>query len=117
MLGPKNAPRLHARAAETMFVFLFVVDWLVILSEDMPEGREYLVAGTALRRYMQVLRQQPIILNTSALQELTDCCKLHLMTLARLDFHFIPKHHLWIHLTQWAVFGEIHIFVHSWMSP
>ena len=99
MLGPKSQPKLHARAVETLYVFFFVCHMLEQHAAKITQGDQYLEAARALRQYLIILKEEPLQLSRGALQRLVDLCKRHLIALSRLNFHFFPKHHAFVHLT------------------
>ena len=49
MLGPKDQPKLHARAMETLYVFFLIVTRLEQFADSVPHGRLYLKAALALQ--------------------------------------------------------------------
>ena len=60
-------------------------------------------SGAALERYLQILKEQPMVLPHSAWLELFECCQRHLLYAQRAGVPMTPKHHLFVHLT-WRIF-------------
>jgi hypothetical protein len=99
MLGDRAHPRLHVRAAESYWMFLFVLDLLRDHADKIDNGRILLVAGESLIEYLNILKQHGSRLPPDVPQRLLDLCKKYLLLMQKAGCHNYPKHHLWCHMT------------------
>ena len=62
------------------------------------DGPGLLAAGEALTQHMGIMEQHGCTLPPSAIQDLFDSMKQHLLLMRDFEI-FLPKHHLWTHMT------------------
>ena len=100
MLGDKDKPRLHAKAAEAAGILPFCVAELAQRAADTEKGRLLQAAGAAVCEFLELLRAEPVKLSVTVAQKLLDLAVRHVTLAARADIALKPKHHLFIHLAQ-----------------
>ncbi len=61
-------------------------------------GRWY-EAGKALTTYVDILQDAPPDVSLPDYQRLVECQNVHLAILPTLPVPYVPKHHLWTHVT------------------
>lgn len=98
MIGPAPHYDLKTKAAETGVL----VPWAISLCRkymDIRGAGPLLAAGEAYARFMELLDVHPRRVPPAACNELMHCTLRHLNLLHAAGVGFMPKHHLWIHMT------------------
>eukprot|EP00959_Pyramimonas_sp_CCMP1952_P170428 3561207-Pyramimonas_sp.AAC.2 len=100
MFGTRGKPVLKLKAAETTWMFRFVVEcFLPDYCGDLKRGAGlYQCAGTLLE-YTTLLAAQPDVPDVGACAQLERLCIKHLVQCAAAHVPYRPKHHLFWHLT------------------
>lgn len=97
---PHPGTVLKTKAAETGLVLRWAVALLDVHAAVVPHGAELLRAGVALERYVGITRTSPQLMGQELRQELMDCAVRHLLHCERAQVHYVPKHHMFMHLTE-----------------
>eukprot|EP00959_Pyramimonas_sp_CCMP1952_P457770 9475488-Pyramimonas_sp.AAC.1 len=95
---PGQPPK--TKAYETWILLQFAVDLLKKHNADIPFGTDLRVAGECMIEYMNILKDEGLVVAESKLQALFD---LMVATLARCEtaqVHFTPKFHFAVHAAQ-----------------
>ena len=102
MMGTAANPKLKVKAAECWSLVLFCPQLLATrggaLGAELPIWRD-IVGGVI--RHMNVMKEQPRNMSTSATQELVDTFHAVMQGCKRLeDYPFYPQNHMWGHMIQ-----------------
>ena len=91
---------LKLKAAETGIIMNFAL-WFLEIKQPTRVAffDELVVAGRALARYMEIIRSADVVVSRSHHQELIDCAQRHLLNTGRAEIAYVPKHHMFVHLT------------------
>lgn len=97
---PHPGTLLKTKAAETGLVMRWALDILRSSPEaqGVPFRGELLQAGAALERFMDLTTAGGRVLSTGERQALMDCAQAHLVYCERAQVHYVPKHHMFMHL-------------------
>ena len=99
MLGTRASPKLKTKAAETLGLLHFVTDMVTKYSALIGErSRIFREAGASAIKYMEVCSGNPVSMQARSIQDLFDCMVKHLRLIESFEI-YVPKHHLWIHMT------------------
>ena len=100
MLGSPAHHALKTKAAELGPL----LDWAHWLCQRYPAHIEHCLelreAGVALMRYMELMRTSPLHPEPHVCQEFMTCCLRHLCMAEKAEISFVPKHHMFAHMTQ-----------------
>ena len=100
MLGSHSKKKFQTKAAEVR-PLLGWAQWLCELyPAHIDRSVELRAAGAALIRYMELLKESPLHPEPHVCQEFMSCCIRHLVMAEKAGLPFVPKHHLWAHMTQ-----------------
>ena len=100
---PHPGNLMKVKAAEVGVLLEFGVHGLVELHPGKnPYGDDLVGGGKCLARYLEVIREAGTILSREQREELMDNYIKHCIHCQTALVHFVPKHHLIIHLTFWT---------------
>ena len=77
----------------------FAFHELQVHGAAMKHYDELMASGSALLRYLDICRDHDVVFPDAALKELVVSCQRHLINAERSEIAFVPKHHLFVHLT------------------
>lgn len=90
---------MKTKAGETGVLMGWALDLLREHLDVVPLGKDLLSAGEALWKWLDIARTSPILLPLDSQQTLMDCAQRHLIDAQRGSVGFVPKHHMFLHLT------------------
>ena len=100
MLGTRKKPKLKLKAAETWGFLLWIESELPKIGHKFGDRLVHIQAGvSSIIKWIRTIQSEGAQLSMGAQQVLCDCIIEHLQACQRLGIRFIPKHHMWIHLT------------------
>ena len=65
----------------------------------IPYSGDLLAGGVALKRWFEITRESPLRMTPSMSQEMHECAVRHLVRSQRAAISFVPKHHMFAHLS------------------
>ena len=96
--GPAGCS-MRLKAVETTTLLPWSLALLGTFGEAIQYADELRVAGEALVEYLTIIRTQPLVIPPADQQRLFESCQRHLIMAERAGVHFVPKHHMWLHMT------------------
>ena len=103
MLGSGDRPLLKTKAAETAVLMTWATQFCAGNARRLPNGETFAAAGDCLVEYAKIIKESPCKLSWQTCNQLMYLCLRHL-TLMRLTGNmFLPKSHMFVHLTQRCV--------------
>jgi hypothetical protein len=104
MLAPGGRPGLKTKAAETGVLCRWAADFCSPgrPGEKLDQGQNLAAAGECLVEYVQILRDSPFVLKWETCNRLMFLCLKHLSHMKDIGQDFMPKAHMFVHLTQRA---------------
>jgi hypothetical protein len=104
MLAPAGRPGLKTKAAETGVLVRWATDFCSRgrIGHMLDQGERLAAAGKCLVEYVQLLRDSPFVLKWETCDRLMFLCLKHLDLMRDTGQDFLPKSHMFVHLTQRA---------------
>ena len=99
MLGDDKHPFVKTKAAETGVLLRWATAFCGKECDKLQGGAMLHAAGDAIVSYISLLRTSEFYVPWDTCQTLLDLCLRHLHLMGELGFSFLPKSHMWVHMT------------------
>ncbi len=103
MLGSTDSPLLKTKAAETGVLMRWATEFCEEFGGRLPNGNTLAAAGQCLVKYARILKESPFRLSWATCNELMYLCLRHLTLMGSTGHRFLPKAHMFVHMTQRCV--------------